>query len=54
MSSGPVEQLRPITSTFSASSVASAAEMSVPSSILPPLGSSETEAWIGTRAAGAS
>ena len=48
MSSGPVEQLRPMTSTFSASSVASAAEMSVPSSILPPLGSSETEAWIGT------
>ena len=48
MSSGPVEQLRPITSTFSASSVASAALMSVPSSILPPLGSSETEAWIGT------
>ena len=48
MSSGPVEQLRPMTSTSSASSVASAAEMSVPSSILPPLGSSETEAWIGT------
>ena len=48
MSSGPVEQLRPITSTFSASSVASTEEMSVPSSILPPLGSSETEAWIGT------
>ena len=39
MSSGPVEQLRPMTSTFSASSVASAALMSVPSSILPPLGS---------------
>ena len=37
-----------MTSTFSASSVASAAEMSVPSSILPPLGSSETEVWIGT------
>ena len=47
MSSGPVEQLRPITSTFSASSVARTDEMSVPSSILPPLGSSETEAWIG-------
>ena len=47
MSSGPVEQLRPITSTFSASSVVSTEEMSVPSSILPPLGSSETEAWIG-------
>ena len=39
MSSGPVEQLRPMTSTSSASSVASAALMSVPSSILPPLGS---------------
>ena len=52
MSSGPVEQLRPMTSTLSASSVASTAEMSVPSSILPPLGSSETEVWIGTRAAG--
>ena len=48
MSSGPVEQFRPITSTPSASSVASTAEMSVPSSILPPLGSSETEVWIGT------
>src|SRR5215210_3248711 len=48
MSSGPVEQLRPMTSTFSASSVARTAEMSVPSSILPPLGSSETEVWIGT------
>ena len=47
MSSGPVEQLRPMTSTFSASSVASAAETSVPSSILPPLGSSEIEVWIG-------
>ena len=47
MSSGPVEQLRPITSTLSASSVARTDEMSVPSSILPPLGSSETEAWIG-------
>ena len=48
MSSGPVEQFRPITSTFSASSVVSTASMSVPSSILPPLGSSETEHWIGT------
>ncbi len=48
MSSGPVEQLRPMTSTFSASSVASTALMSVPSSILPPLGSSDTEVWIGT------
>ena len=48
MSSGPVEQLRPMTSTFSASSVVSTASMSVPSSILPPLGSSETEVWIGT------
>ena len=48
MSSGPVEQLRPMTSTSSASSVASAALMSVPSSILPPLGSRETEVWIGT------
>ena len=26
----------------------STAEMSVPSSILPPLGSSDTEAWIGS------
>ncbi len=51
MSSGPVEQFRPMTSTFSASSVASAAEMSVPRSILPPLGSSETEVWIGQRPA---
>ncbi len=49
MSSGPVEQFSPITSTLSASSVVSTASMSVPSSILPPLGSSETEAWIGTR-----
>ena len=48
MSSGPVEQLSPITSTFSASSVHSTAEMSVPSSILPPLGSSETDVWIGS------
>ena len=48
MSSGPVEQFRPITSTFSASSVVSTEEMSVPSSILPPLGSSETEVWIGS------
>ena len=49
MSSGPVEQFRPMTSTFSASSVVSTEEMSVPSSILPPLGSSDTEAWIGVR-----
>ncbi len=48
MSSGPVEQLRPMTSTFSASSVVSTESMSVPSSILPPLGSRETEHWIGT------
>ena len=48
MSSGPVEQLRPITSTSSAASVVSTAEMSVPSSILPPCGSSETLVWIGT------
>ena len=52
MSSGPVEQLRPITSTSSAASVVSTAAMSVPSSILPPFGSSETLVWIGTRAAG--
>ena len=48
MSSGPVEQLSPITSTSRAVSVVSTAAMSVPSSILPPCGSSETEAWIGT------
>ena len=48
MSSGPVEQFRPITSTFSASSVVSTAEMSVPSSILPPFGSSDTDVWIGS------
>ena len=48
MSSGPVEQLRPMMSTARPSSVASTAEMSVPRSILPPLGSSETEAWIGS------
>ena len=48
MSSGPVEQFRPITSTRSAVSVASTAWMSVPSSILPPWGRSETEHWIGT------
>ena len=48
MSSGPVEQFRPMTSTLSASSVVSTAEMSVPRSILPPLGRSETEAWSGT------
>ena len=52
MSSGPVEQLRPITSTLSASSVASAAVMSVPSSILPPLGSSETRGLDRHAAAG--
>jgi hypothetical protein len=45
---GPVEQFSPSTSTFSASIVASTAEMSVPRSILPPLGSRETEIWIGT------
>ena len=48
MSSGPVEQLSPITSTSSAASVVSTAWMSVPSSILPPWGSSETEVWIGS------
>ena len=48
MSSGPVEQFRPMTSTLSASSVVSTAEMSVPRSIFPPLGRSETEAWSGT------
>ena len=48
MSSGPVEQFSPITSTLSASSVARTAEMSVPSSILPPLGRSETEVCSGT------
>ena len=48
MSSGPVEQLRPITWTSSAVSVVSTASMSVPSSILPPCGSSETLAWIGS------
>ncbi len=48
MSSGPVEQLSPITWTSSAVSVVSTAWMSVPSSILPPLGSSETEHWIGS------
>ena len=48
MSSGPVEQLSPITSTSSAVSVVSTAWMSVPSSILPPLGSSETLVWIGS------
>ena len=42
MSSGPVEQLRPTTSTSSAVSVVSTDWMSVPSSILPPFGSSET------------
>ncbi len=48
MSSGPVEQLSPITSTSSAASVVRTAWMSVPSSILPPCGSSETEVWIGS------
>src|ERR1700716_991032 len=48
MSSGPVEQFRPIRSTSSASSVASTALMSVPSNIFPPWGSSETLHWIGT------
>ena len=48
MSSGPVEQFRPMMSTLSASSVASTEEMSVPSSILPPFGSSDTEVWIGS------
>ena len=48
MSSGPVEQLSPIRSTSSASSVASTALMSVPSSILPPWGKSDTLHWIGT------
>ncbi len=48
MSSGPVEQLSPITWTSSAASVVSTAWMSVPSSILPPCGSSETEVWIGS------
>ena len=48
MSSGPVEQLSPITSTSSAASVVSTAWMSVPSSILPPCGSSETLVWIGS------
>ena len=38
----------PITSTSSAVSVVTTAAMSVPSSILPPCGRSETEAWIGT------
>ena len=52
MSSGPVEQLSPSTSTSSAVRVVSTASMSVPSSILPPLGSRETEHWIGTRPAG--
>ena len=48
MSSGPVEQFSPITSTSSAVSVVSTAWMSVPRSILPPFGSSETLVWIGT------
>jgi hypothetical protein len=49
MSSGPVEQLSPITSTRSAVSVVSTAAMSVPSSILPPCGSSETLHCSGRR-----
>ena len=48
MSSGPVEQLSPSASTPSAVSVVRTEEMSVPSSILPPFGSSETWVWIGT------
>ncbi len=48
MSSGPVEQFSPITWTSSDVSVVSTAPMSVPSSILPPWGSSETLAWIGS------
>ena len=48
MSSGPVEQFSPMTSAREPSSVASTAEMSVPRSILPPCGSSETETWIGS------
>src|SRR4051794_23812785 len=48
MSSGPVAQFSPLAATPSASSVVSSAEISVPSSILPPLGSSETCASIGT------
>ncbi len=48
MSPGPVEQFRPMTSTRSASSVVSAASTSVPRSIVPLAGSSETDTWIGT------
>ncbi len=48
MSSGPVEQLSPTMSTRIPSRIVSTAWMSVPSSILPPFGSSETETWIGT------
>ena len=48
MSSGPVEQFSPITCTSSAVSVVSTAPMSVPSSILPPFGSSDTLTWIGS------
>ncbi len=48
MSSGPVEQFSPMTSAPNPSSVASAESMSVPSSILPPWGSSDTLVWIGT------
>ncbi len=47
MCSGPVEQLRPITSTRSASSVTIAAPMSVPSSMRPAV-SSVTCAWSAT------
>ena len=49
MSSGPVEQFSPMTSTSSPLRIASTAWMSVPSSILPPFGSSDTEHWIGSR-----
>ncbi len=48
MSSGPVEQLSPITSAPSAVRVVSTAWISVPSSILPPCGRRETLVWIGT------
>ncbi len=48
MSSGPVEQLSPTMSTLMPSRIASTASISVPSSILPPFGKSETETWIGT------
>ena len=48
MSSGPVEQFRPSTSTSRPVSVVRAESTSVPSSILPPLGSSVIDVWIGT------